>query len=67
MRRREDTKQEQSDPTVNQMVTLTRECRDKAVKKAYNIFGKRRGAISMYFEYVLRIDLSLGQKGVTEL
>lgn len=66
MRQREDTKEEK-EPTVNQMVTLTKECRDKAVKKAHSMFGNRRGAISIYFEFVLRLDLSLSQRGVTEI
>jgi len=48
------------------MLTFTKELKQAVVKKAKEMFGDRKGAISTYVEMVLRNNLGLDQPEVEE-
>ena len=47
-------------------LTLTGELIKAVKNRAWEMFGRRKGAISIYVEMVLRNDLQLHQEGVEE-
>jgi len=52
--------------TTKLTLTLTNELKAALIKKARQMFGDRRGAISTYVEMVLRNDLQLSHPEVEE-
>jgi hypothetical protein len=52
--------------TTKLTLTLTNELKEALIKKAKQMFGDRRGAISTYTEMVLRRELNMGIEGVEE-
>jgi len=52
--------------TVKLTLTLTNELKDALIKKARQLFGERKGAISTYVEMVLRNELHLAHPEVAE-
>ena len=47
-------------------LTITKELKEAVVKKAREMFGDRKGAISTYVEMILRNNLGLDQPEVVE-
>ena len=47
-------------------LTLTTELKEALVKKAREMFGNRKGSISVYTEMILRTNLGLDQPQVIE-
>jgi hypothetical protein len=47
-------------------LTFTKELKEAVVKKAREMFGDRKGAISTYVEMILRNNLGLDQPEVVE-
>ena len=57
-----------SDPrTSRMMVTLTTDLIKTLKKNAKEMFGDRKGALSLYVEMLLRNSLNMGVKGVDEV
>jgi len=52
--------------TTKLTLTLTRELKAALIKKAKQMFGDRRGAISTYVEMTLRNELGLSHPEVEE-
>jgi hypothetical protein len=52
--------------TVKLTLTLTNELKEALIKKAHDMFGNRKGAISTYVEMTLRNDLQLSHPQVEE-
>jgi len=52
--------------TVKLTLTLTNELKEALVKKAKEMFGDRKGSLSIYTEMILRNNLGLDQPQVQE-
>lgn len=57
---------QQAPSTEKMTLTFTKELKGAVVKKAREMFGDRKGAISTYVEMVLRTNLGLDQPEVKE-
>ena len=57
---------QQASVTEKMTLTFTRQLKEAVVKKAREMFGERKGAISTYVEMVLRNELGLDQPQVKE-
>lgn len=55
-----------SNQTEKVVVFLTRQLTDLIGKKAEDMFGKRKGNISLYMEQAMRIHLHMTIEGVAE-
>jgi hypothetical protein len=57
---------QQASHTEKILLTLTTELKQALVKKAREMFGERKGSVSIYVEMVLRNNLGLDQPQVLE-
>jgi hypothetical protein len=59
-------KRGEESPTDKFLICLTRELKQKIKSEAHKMFGKRKGAESMYVELVMREHLHMNVEGVQE-
>jgi hypothetical protein len=66
--RQEDSKKPKKDEKATEkfLLCLTTELKERVKKEAHNLFGKRKGAESIYVEMVLRSHLKMNIEGVNE-